>query len=230
METAHWNHPLEVEGTSHFPGLSALWLTALSLYERPLRILPPPPHLGREVLCTTRRGKTMQRRHVLTLYLLRVCTFSGNYDTFPPTLVSSVMISIPMVSLWTGHQILKRNPPVWGTVCPSEQFPVCRLHPCLILGGRWGVVTLQQHGSQLPLRPWLLPQGGSALNWVLFGHLLPQSSWPASWVLYLTPCFPDLPLSVRQGCPLWDSPRPGLFFTLPCRSSLLLGAPCLGFP
>ena len=155
METAHWNHPHEVEGTSQFSGLSALWLTALSLYERPPRILPSSPHLGREVLCTTRRGKTVQRRHVLTLYLFRVCTFSGNYGSFPPTLISSVMISIPMVSELDTRSS-KEIPPVWGPVCPSEQSPVCRLHPCLILGWGWGVVTRQQ-------RPWLLPR--AALLW-----------------------------------------------------------------
>lgn len=48
METAHWNHPHEIEGPSYFSGLSSLWLTALSLYERPLRILPSSPHTWAE--------------------------------------------------------------------------------------------------------------------------------------------------------------------------------------
>ena len=106
------------------------------------------------------------------------------------------------------------------------------------MGGRGVGVTLQQHslyrsGSQLPLRPWLLPQGGSALNWVLFGRLLLQSSWPTSWALYLTFCFPDLPeclnISPDKAAISGTAPCPGLFFPLPCRSSLLLGAPHLSF-
>ena len=35
----------------------------------------------------------------------------------------------------TGHQILKRNSAVRCLVCPSEQCPVCCLHPSQILGG-----------------------------------------------------------------------------------------------
>ena len=48
METAHWNHPHEIEGPSYFSGLSSLWLTALSLYEKLLRILPSSPHTWAE--------------------------------------------------------------------------------------------------------------------------------------------------------------------------------------
>ena len=140
----------------------------------------------------------------------------------------------------TGHQILKRNSAVRCLVCPSEQCPVCCLHPSQILGGvacvamtlpppcpgqKWHPDTSAALASPLG-RPY--SESGCCLDPF---HCRAPGLLPGSHIWMLAPPPPPTVSEhiSRRGHHLWGIPLSRPLLSL-ATYSLLVGAPYLMFP